>query len=109
MTVETFIWQADWSATKKKKPETNTVPFGDGYSQRIRIGANALREEHSLSFSGDYEKIKAINEFLDARDGHEDFEWTTPSGVTKIFYCEEWNADFSTYNNYTLTATFKQR
>lgn len=107
--METFTWTPDYSSNKKKKPEVNTIPFGDGYSQRIATGANKLREEYSLTFSGSYAKIKAIDEFLDDRDGNEDFEWATLSGVTKIFYCEDWNADFSTYNNYTLTATFKQR
>jgi len=107
--METFIWTPDWQAKKKKKPEVSTISFGDGYAQRTAIGANVLREEHSLSFSGDYTKIKAIDEFLDARDGNEEFEWTTPSGATKEFYCEEWDADFSTFANATLSATFIQR
>lgn len=107
--METLNYVPDWQSKKKKKPEATSITFGDGYSQRISQGANNLREEHSVSFSGNYTKIRAIKDFLDARDGREDFEWVTPSGETKVFYCEEWNADFSDYNNYTLTATFKQR
>ena len=107
--METFIWTPDWQLKRKKKPEKRTVTFGDGYSQHIGLGANKLRQPYDLTFTNDFTTIWAIEQFLEARGGYEDFEWTPPTGETLIFYCDEWNVDYSTYNNIQLTTTFKQR
>lgn len=107
--METFNFTPNWQAKRLRKPEVNTVTFGDGYAQRIGIGANALRESYDLTFTNNATVIRQIDAFLIARDGHEEFLFTTPSGVTKKFYCEEWSADYSTYANASLSATFVQR
>ena len=105
----TFTWVPEWQARKKKKPEMFSLPFGDGYTQRIAQGANVLREEYTLTFRGDYSRIKEIDEFLDSQLGYASFQWITPDGADKQFYCEEWETDFSEYANNSLSATFKQR
>lgn len=107
--METFNFIPNWQAKRNKKPEVNTLTFGDGYTQRIGVGANALRESYDLEFSNTATVIRDIDAFLIARDGHEEFLYTTPSGVTKTFFCEEWSADYTTYANATLTAKFIQR
>lgn len=107
--METFSWRPDYGLKRKKKPEKFSISFGDGYSQHVGVGANKLREPYDLTFTGTFDKIWAIEQFLEARSGYEDFYWTTEAGTTLQFYCDEWSVDYSTYNNIQLTTTFKQR
>lgn len=104
-----FTWKPDWSVEKNRKPEKTSIQFGDGYTQHKGVGANKIRKPHSMDFSGSFAKIWEIEQFLEARNGVEDFYWTTPDGDTLLFYCENWTVDYSTYNNITLSTEFKQR
>lgn len=107
--MESFSWIPDWQLKRKRKPEKYTIPFGDGYNQQVGVGANLLRQPYDLTFTGTFTKIWAIEQFLEARGGFEDFVWVTPTGASQVFYCSEWNVDYSTYNNIQLTTTFEQR
>lgn len=107
--MEQFLYSPDWQQKRKKKPEKKSVTFGDGYTQHIGIGANKLRQPYDVVFTGSFTRIWAIEQFLEARGGVEDFQWTTNNGVTLTVYCDEWSVDYSTYNNIQLTTTFKQR
>lgn len=107
--METLNYSADWQLKRNRKPEKYSISFGDGYVQSIGIGANKLRQPYDVTFTGSFEKIRAIEQFLEARNGTEDFLWVVPNGTTQQFYCAEWEVDYSTYNNIQLTATFEQR
>ena len=107
--MENFSWTPDWQLKRKRKPEKYSVSFGDGYTQQTGVGANLLRQPYDLTFTGAFTKIWAIEQFLEARKGYEEFTWTTPAGSVQTFYCSEWNVDYSTYNNIQLTTTFEQR
>lgn len=107
--METLNYKADWQLKRKRKPEKQSITFGDGYTQQVGIGANLLRQPYDVQFSGTFTKIWAIEQFLEARNGVEDFYWEVPDGTTQQFYCVEWDVDYTTYNDIKLTATFSQR
>lgn len=104
----TFTWSPDWTAKKKKKPRVNKLQFGDGYEQRIADGINTDPEEWSISFSTDPDTVNSIDSFLEDRKGLEAFLWTTPSGNTYSFKCEEWDVGYENPGRSVLSATFVQ-
>lgn len=107
--METFNYSPDSTLKLKKTPEKIPFKFGDGYKQRIGIGATPPRQEYSVTFTRGTDEIDAIDAFLSARNGYEDFLWTTPSGEELQFFCEQWNKSEADWNNISLTATFSQR
>ena len=107
--METFTNPPDYTSKVKKTPEKKYLAFGDGYTQRVAVGAIFARDEYSVTFSGTSSYIDEIEAFLVATKGADDFLWATPFGTTKQFFCGETNKQEDDYGNVTLTATFSQR
>jgi phage-related protein len=85
------------------------VKFGDGYEQRLRYGLRTDFKQWDLVFENrtDAERSEILN-FLTARAGVEQFNWTTPHGSTTAFVCSEWSNEIVAYNLNTISARFRQ-
>ena len=105
----TFTYVPSFEATEVSKPRVRRFQAGDGYEQRIRFGLNTNPKEWQLVFSNRTDADRnAITDFLNARGGAENFDWTTPTGVAGKFVCEDWQVTLSNCNNNQIRATFRQ-
>lgn len=109
MAATTFTWTPSFPASQENKPAARVVKFGDGYEQRLRYGLRTDLKSWRLVFQNRTNaEASQISEFLYARGAVEQFNWTTPFGVTAAWVCEEWNLEHVSCNNNTITATFRQ-
>lgn len=105
----TFTWTPSLGPRAARKPNIKAVSFGDGYEQRLAFGINTRPEVWSVEFRArTTSEANAIDTFLAARNSVEAFDWTTPSGVTARFKCEEWERTIEEPNVETVSATFIQ-
>jgi len=105
----TFTIAPDFKAALTAKPRLRKAAYGDGYTQRVADGINYNPESWSLTFSARTTSERdAILAFFVARGGTESFTWTSPSGVTGVFVCEEWGYTPDNTATHTVTATFTQ-
>lgn len=109
MAATTFTWVPSFPASQQSQPNVRTVKFGDGYEQRLRYGLRTDFKSWILVFENrsDSERNEIIN-FLSARAGAEQFNWTTPHGETRAFVCEQWNSDHVACNLNNIRATFRE-
>jgi phage-related protein len=105
----TFTWLPSYGATAQRQPRVKTVRFGDGYQQRFADGLNATAEVWSLQFSSrDTAEASAIDAFLKARAGTENFDWTPPGGSAGKYVCKSWERTVAQSNYESISATFEQ-
>lgn len=105
----TFIWIPDQGVTRNIEARVNSIKFGDGYEQRVGDGINVLNEDVPLSFTlRPKAEINAIDDFLAARYGVENFDWTNPRGETFKYVCKSWSPSYSHDGNCSLTCVFKK-
>ena len=109
MAATTFTWTPSYPATQQSEPNVRTVKFGDGYEQRLRYGLRTDFKVWNLTFvyRSDSERNEIIN-FLSARGGAEQFNWTTPHGETRAFVCSSWTSEHNNCNLNTINATFRE-
>jgi phage-related protein len=74
----TFTWTPSFGSPESSQPKVLEADFGDGYSQRVRMGLNSDPKTWDLRFDNraDAERDQ-IRNFLEARGGVEAFDWTT--------------------------------
>lgn len=105
----TFTFIPDFTANLTKRPRVRAVAFGDGYEQRTADGINTTRAVWALSFNArDDAERDAIDAFLSARGGIENFDWTPPVGGAAKFICREWAVSVENYGINNIAATFEQ-
>lgn len=109
MAATTFTWIPSYGAQQSTKPNTRVVKFGDGYEQRLRYGLRTIFETWNLTFENatSTERSQIIN-FLTARAGVEQFNWTTPEGNAKVFVCEDYGSTINASGRFTINATFRE-
>ena len=92
------------------KPKTRKLQFGNGYSQRAGDGINPLLIKWGLVFSVRSDTdADAILAFLEARAGHEAFDWTPPGGSVGKYLCETWARTYTkALDMNQISATFEQ-
>ena len=106
----TFTWTPSFGSPESSQPKVLETDFGDGYSQRVRMGLNSDPKTWDLRFDNraDAERDQ-IRNFLEARGGAEAFDWTTLYGQTgRKWICKEWNIDPTHANNNQIRAKFQQ-
>lgn len=104
----TFTWKPS-TAPKTVDTKIRSSAFGDGYEQRVPDGINSISKKWSLSFVGPIAYIDAIDAFLEARGGHESFDWTDPRGNVVRVVCQSWSSDPSLgLTAASLTAVFRK-
>lgn len=105
--MKTFNFESDWGVKRTKKPRVKVISFGDGYEQRQQDGIHHTLRSYELTFSGDNNRINAIDTFLSECRGVEAFLWTPYQESAGKFKCEEWSTIVKTSHS-TLTATFQE-
>lgn len=105
----TFTTAPDYKSPLSVKPRVRLASFGDGYTQRMADGINTQAEAWQLSFSArtTSERDTILN-FLEARNGVEAFDWTSPAGTVGKFICPEWGYTPDNNATHTVTAVFQQ-
>ena len=104
-------YRASFQGTSKTtKPRVIKNSFGDNYSQRTADGINSKPQNWDLSWEGyQVAEISEMEDFLDARGGHEAFYWTPERDSTALkFICPEWTRTFIAEHNDTLSAKFEE-
>lgn len=94
----------------RRSPKTLTVPFGDGYTERVAVGINNDAAQVTLSWVNittaerDY-----IVDFLAARGGHEAFVYQPPGfSASKKWICPNWDDELTDPNNWSVSAPLQQ-
>lgn len=105
----TFTIAPDFGAALTTKPRVRMAQFGDGYQQRVGDGINIRAESWQLTFSARTASERdTILSFLQARNGVESFDWTSPFGTTGKWVCAEWSGSANNAVTNTVTAKFDQ-
>lgn len=105
----TFTYLPDYGASKKIRPQVQSVKFGDGYEARNAFGLNTNPQEWDLKFSSrNTTDTDAIDAFLLDKGGVTAFAWTPPGGSSLNFICREWSRSVDHAGIYTISATFTQ-
>jgi phage-related protein len=87
-----FTWAVTKGTQLSMQPRVLEARFGDGYSQRTADGINTNPQIWSIVIDN-REKAEgdAIQTFLEARAGHESFDWTPPDMAMAKFICKQWS------------------
>ena len=109
-----FWWKPSYTSKVLNSPKVKINSFGNGYQQRIQDGLNNNLIQFSLNFDNRSEnETVSILHFLKQRAGNESFIYNLPtiyakstSNLNTSFICLQWNVDFSSYNNYSITMDF---
>ena len=90
-----YCWIPDTPISRSEEWRLDVASFGDGYSQRMLDGINALDQTWSVTFESRHmDVIKAMLAFLAATKGNS-FQFREP--VTGILYdvvCDKWQVDW---------------
>ena len=105
-----FSYIPDYGAGRSHTPRVRSVRFGDGYEQRLAYGLNTNLQVWQLSFNARTDvETDNILDFLDARNGVESFDWTTPDGVTgKKWVCRQWQKNMTAFNINSVSCQFEE-
>lgn len=100
----------DYGATKQAEPRVNEIQFGSGYSQRATFGINRDKKVWSLRWTNRTASVaNQIEDFLEAREGVEHFDWTPPDDTGSYqWICKSWAKSFPYPNLFDIEATFEQ-
>ena len=94
---------------KKSQPNVRIAQFGSGYSQRTTFGINQNPKIYDLTFEVSETDADTIEDFLDARGGVENFDFTPPGESSSTKYiCRNWSKSIPYLNRATIQATFEQ-
>ena len=108
-----FLWTPSYNVSTSHAPKINSVAFGNGYQQRSPDGiyTGLIKMEVTFDMRGASES-KAILHFLRVRKGVSSFvvknlpEIYGDSGYKKRFICQNFNSNFSFYDNHTVKVSF---
>lgn len=108
MAYRLFIWHPDVGAKLARKPNLDTVKFGDGYEQSSPKGLNHNPRIWNCTFTRAAADAVAIENFLEELGGAA-FEWVDPRNVRALYKCEEWDGTSQGQGGiYVVTAKFEQ-
>ena len=94
---------------KSSQPNVRIAQFGSGYSQRTTFGLNQNPKVYNLTFEVSETDADIIEDFLDARGGVENFDFTPPGESSSTKYiCRNWSKSIPYLNRATIQATFEQ-
>ena len=93
---------------KTSQPNVRIAQFGSGYSQRTTFGLNQNPKVYNLTFEVSETDADTIEDFLDARGGVENFDFTPPGDSSGKFICREWSKSIPYLNRATIEVTFEQ-
>ena len=97
-----------YGVQKTSQPNVRIAQFGSGYSQRTTFGLNQNPKVYTLRFEVSETDADTIEDFLDARGGVENFDFTPPGESSGKYICRQWNKSIPYLNRATIQATFEQ-
>lgn len=106
-----FVFKPNYNSPLQFTPRVKSIQYGDGYQQISPDGINNNLIVADLTFDLRTEsETRAINHFLNTRQGTESFVFTlfSPFATTKLFVCPSWTANPNFFNNYSTRATFNE-
>lgn len=105
----TFRWEADYGSNRSTTIRVLRAQFGDGYSQRVKDGANVRNDDLNLTFTRSPEVVKEIDSFLELYSGTRAFTIHIPGTNEEVLVtCDSWQINYENYGNWKLSATFKR-
>lgn len=112
MTTPTFPdVKPNYGAVKTAEPTIRRVAFSSGYEQRSVVGMNNDPKRWDLTWEHiTLTDANSIEDFLEARQGHQKFQWEPPDEVsqTYLWVCEQWSKAMNYPGLFTITATFRE-
>jgi phage-related protein len=106
MPLEVFTWSPRLGATGTEDERTRQVQLGDGFTQVVGDGLNAIAHSWPLTFTGTPEHIAPIRDFLRRHGKTRAFLWTPPLGELGLYRRGEINLT-GHGRVYTLAVTFE--
>tara|TARA_R100000458_G_scaffold5933_1_gene4735 strand:- start:22 stop:363 length:342 start_codon:yes stop_codon:yes gene_type:complete len=99
-----------YNLTKRSAPVVRLSQFGSGYSQRSTFGINQNLKMISLRWENIPEADSdTIEDFLNARAGVENFDFTAPGESSSSKYiCKSWDKTIPYSGIATISASFQQ-
>lgn len=95
--------------TKQSQPQVRVAQFGSGYSQRSLFGLNQNPKTYNMTFRISEAESDTIEDFLDARGGFENFDYTPPGEASsKKFICRTWTKTLPFPGRAEISATFEE-
>ncbi|WP_319543153.1 phage tail protein [uncultured Pseudodesulfovibrio sp.] len=94
----------------KTTARVKSISFGDGYSQGVADGLNAIYDAITITWKElTLTQVVEIDTFLRAHEGTRPFYWTHPSkNIPQKWVCRTWTPDSTQDNRHTLTANFME-
>jgi phage-related protein len=105
--VDTFTWPTQAGNNGTETGAVLESRFGDGYRMVAADGINPVSRSWPFSWTGHYEDVFAMRDFLRAHVGIP-FYWTAPRDVPQLYTCKEWDVRDVGGPIYTITGTFEQ-
>jgi len=98
------------STRVNSSPRVRRLRFGKGYIQRAGDGINNDPKTWSMLFDVRSNAVaNQIEDFFEARAGHESFNFTIPGGIQRKYICPSWSRSFSKATDLnTISATFEE-
>lgn len=108
--LKTFTFSPRFGAEGEFEPVVREVQFGDGYKQVTGDGINSEKESWPLTFSGSWDFIEPIVQFLREHNGYRSFKWRNPLFQLGLYTAGKFTVTPTFANakgrNYTLIVTF---
>ena len=91
-----FLFSPSTQTQGSQPPRVLKAPFGDGYQQRLKDGAEAGQQIWNLTFTNrSPAELKVIDDFLDSFHGVDAFLWKPPAPFAmRWFVCKDWNFEY---------------
>jgi phage-related protein len=103
---DTFIWKTETTGTGEHNASVFEAKFGDGYSQAVANGLNAVAQTRTAVVSGYAAELQPIVDFLRAHVG-QSFYWTPPfSSEPGLYRCKVWRDRSNGGGHWTLEMEF---
>lgn len=106
MALQTFTWSPRNGPVGDFKYRTSSVQYGDGYEGVTGNGINPETQSWPLTFTGMYEDMKPVLNFLREHGEMKAFKWTNPLGEIGLYRALQMKVTALDFARMTITATF---
>lgn len=100
--------QPNYPVGTKTTPLVRVASFGNNYKLRVKSGLNHMGRVWNVSFNLNKTNRDTLLTFLRNQGATTPFTWTWPTGESFQVVCSDWNENYESYNNYTISATFEE-
>lgn len=109
MAYETLSVEPERGGTRTQKPRVTSTEFNDGYEQTVTKGLYKQTTEIAFAYSGDYDAVKAVEDFFLRNVNVPFFFRFMPQEPLKLYKTTgEFVMAHDSGLKWKITATFKQ-